>query len=1303
MIEKGRVVASRYEILECLGTGGMGAVYRARDLTLQEDVALKVLRPEMGDDLEMGQRFLAEIKLARRVSHPNVCRIHEYGQDQDLRFISMEIVDGVDLRRLVSSSLGLPLPEALDLAIQAAEGLQAIHDVGIVHRDLKTPNLMRDRHGRVKVMDFGIAKQARGPAAASLTATGMILGTPEYMSPEQAGAGKVDERSDLYALGVVLFEMVTGHVPFRGETPMATALMQIREAPPLDGPAAAGIVDDLLPLLRRALAKDPAARFQTAREMALAMAALRERFGASPRSAAAPTSIGSHPTVVEGALPTQKGEPTWHEATRSTGALGPQGQDTALVGGELAPTQAPFPTRRSTTFAAGDVIAGRYRVVRFVAQGGMGEVYEADDLELGGKLALKTVKPEIAAQAGAIDRFKREIAMARKVTHPSVCRIFDLGRHRSADGIEVTFLTMEMLTGVTLSDRIRARGRLGPAEVLPLATQMGKALDAAHAAGVVHRDFKCSNVMLVSTSTGERAVVTDLGLARAIAPDHETAALTGTGDVVGSPAYMAPEQVAGEDIGPAADVYAFGIVLFEMVTGRWPFVGDTPLSTAAKRLTERPPSPRTIVPDLDGRFTDTILRCLERRPPDRFPTAGEAARALAGEAPAARPRPVWVWPMGLAAAVAIGVLGTWALARRPAPPGEAAAPAPVSVRRSVAVLGFKNLAGPEASWLSTAVAEMLRTEIAAGDRLRTVPGDAVGRTKVDLALAESDSLPAETLALLRQNLGADLVVLGSYLALGETSDAKMRFDLRIQDTARGTVVGTASATGTRDGLFDLVSSAGSSLRASLGLDSATAPESAAVKAARPSSADAARLYADGLAKLRVFDPKAATGLLEQATAADPQQPLAYASLATAWAALGYDSKAKASATTAAGLATALPREDRLAIEGLKYETGGEWPKAAEVYKSLLLFYPDRLDFGLRLAAAQTSAGQPAEALATIGGLRQLPPPLSEDARLDLAEAAAAKGLTDYARQQAAAARAATKAQGMGSRLLFAQGRLMEARALVDLGKFDDAVTACDEARKVFEAAGDVASLAQTENTVGMARVMSGNAKEAKARFEAALGDFRRLGHQRGVAQQLLNLGNVAADAGDSRGAARLYGDAVDAYASIGDKAGVGRTSNNLGTLLWEAKEPERALKAYDQALVAWREVGESRNAAEALFNMGEALQELGRLNAARTRFEESLKINQDAGATANEAEILMHLGEIDLSEGRVIAARRTLEESLTAYRSLEEPHDQEPRAVRALAKVLRRQGNAPAAAEREAEAAKLEAAAKARAESSKEG
>jgi serine/threonine protein kinase len=260
-VSRGTVLAARYEILELLGRGGMGTVYRALDRALDEDVAIKILRADLAAAPGMAERFLSEIKLARRVSHRNVCRIHEYGEEGRLRFISMELVAGKSLKDLL---VGGPLPavEAIDAVEQAARGLVAIHDVGIVHRDLKPANLTRDGSGRVRVMDFGIAKAA---GLAGDTTAGYLLGSPEYMSPEQARGRGADFRSDLYALGVVAYELVTGSPPFRGETPVATLLLHIEAPLPLGGSA---IPPALAPILRRALAKDPRERQASARELA---------------------------------------------------------------------------------------------------------------------------------------------------------------------------------------------------------------------------------------------------------------------------------------------------------------------------------------------------------------------------------------------------------------------------------------------------------------------------------------------------------------------------------------------------------------------------------------------------------------------------------------------------------------------------------------------------------------------------------------------------------------------------------------------------------------------------------------------------------------------------------------------------------------------------------------------------------------------------------------------------------------------------------------------------------------------------
>ena len=184
-LTRGTLIAGRYEVLSPLGKGGMGMVYKAQDRMLDEAVAIKVLRSEFAHTAEMAKRFRHEIKLARKVSHRNVCRIYEYGEEQGVRYISMEFVEGTDLRQLMDERGGwLEVEEACEVALQAAEGLQAIHDVGIIHRDLKTTNIMRDSRGAVRLMDFGIAK-VESTDLHGLTITGQVMGTPEYMSPEQ--------------------------------------------------------------------------------------------------------------------------------------------------------------------------------------------------------------------------------------------------------------------------------------------------------------------------------------------------------------------------------------------------------------------------------------------------------------------------------------------------------------------------------------------------------------------------------------------------------------------------------------------------------------------------------------------------------------------------------------------------------------------------------------------------------------------------------------------------------------------------------------------------------------------------------------------------------------------------------------------------------------------------------------------------------------------------------------------------------------------------------------------------------------
>jgi len=286
-------------------------------------------------------------------------------------------------------------------------------------------------------------------------------------------------------------------------------------------------------------------------------------------------------------------------------------------------------------FGPGTEVAGRYRIERFVARGGMGEIYEAHDLVLDENVALKTITATAADSPKAIQRLKAEVKLSRRVGNPHTCRIFDFGEHDIDGRTALHFLTMEFIEGQALGARLRSEGRLPLDQVASLSRQLLEGLAAAHAAGVLHRDFKSDNVMLRSRSPRGlpiEAVITDFGLARALHEEGDR--LTShTQALLGSAAYMAPEQVEGEELSEATDVYAFGVVLFEMLTGGLPFRGGSPMATALLRLRRAAPKPSTLVPGLALGWDQLVLGCLDRVPNKRVSCAEGLAllHAMAGK------------------------------------------------------------------------------------------------------------------------------------------------------------------------------------------------------------------------------------------------------------------------------------------------------------------------------------------------------------------------------------------------------------------------------------------------------------------------------------------------------------------------------------------------------------------------------------------------------------------------------------------------------------------------------------------------
>jgi tetratricopeptide (TPR) repeat protein len=929
-------------------------------------------------------------------------------------------------------------------------------------------------------------------------------------------------------------------------------------------------------------------------------------------------------------------------------------------------------------FGPGDLVGERYRIVRLIAEGGMGEVYEAEDLALHGHVALKTIHPEIAEDAQALERFRREIHVARRVTHPNVCRIYDLGTHRVAGAgegaapAEVLFLTMELLLGETLSQRIARAGRLGTEEALPIVVQIVAGLEAAHSAGVIHRDFKSANVVLVKDSReGVRAVITDFGLARATVSDRSLMSISDSGAVVGTPAYMAPEQVKGQPLTPAADIYALGVVLYEMTTGLRPFDGGSAISVAVKRLSEDPKPPRAHVPELDPVWNAVILRCLERQPAARCASARGVAEALAGRArrsgslSLATATLLAAWRRAVRsprlhgarsstgavllalAAAALAGYGWW---RGKAASSGGAGPtvAAAVLRPSVAVLALRNSSGrDDASWLSTALAEMLTADLAAGGKLRAVPGEEVARITRDIGLASLGDPAA--LAKLRQNLGADFVVEGEY-----TSPAAglVRVDLRLLEARTGVLAASAGASGVETQVFDLVSRAAKPLRERLGLGDVEPARALEVAASLPSDPAATSFYSEGLARLRLSDARGARRLLEQAVAAEPGHPLPHAALAEALLAMGYEAEARGEAEQASASAGRLSLPDRLVMEARLARIEGDWDRSIERYRALFDASPDELDHGLGLAEAQTSAGRAREALVTIERLRALPEALSEDPRIDLAEARARQELSDVRRQQALAATAAGKARARGARLLLARARLLEAGARETLGDREAAAAAVEEARGLYEAAGDRAGMALAVHRMALALDARGDKAGARRLFERSLAINREIGNRAAVARDLLNLGTVLFETGKVEEAHRLYEEALATFRQLGAKYLVASALNDIGARLHTSGDLAGAQKHYQEALAAFSGIGERSGVATTLTNLAELLFVRGELKQAQEMHEESLAINREIGDKAGQAYDLYRLGELHRARGDLRVAQGRYEEALKLQREL---------------------------------------------------
>jgi len=526
-----------------------------------------------------------------------------------------------------------------------------------------------------------------------------------------------------------------------------------------------------------------------------------------------------------------------------------------------------------------------------------------------------------------------------------------------------------------------------------------------------------------------------------------------------------------------------------------------------------------------------------------------------------------------------------------------------------------------------------------------------------LPLPELDSLGSESLSRIRKDLGSDLVVAGSYAMLGKDAEGQIRLDLRLLDTRTGETLFAMSETGTEANLFSLVSRAGENLRGKLGVRKVTQSEAAEVALALPSNSEAARLYAEGLANLRVFNALDAQTSLSRAIAADPNFALAHSALATAWSQLGYGQNAVKEAKKSVELSASLPRAERLLVEGRYRELSLEWDKAIAIYQALFQFFPDNPDYGLQLAHAQIKAARWHEALATVAALRALPAPMGSDPRIDMAEGDAARSLGDMKRAEAAMGAAAEKSRASGASLLLARARLAQAWLYENLGQPNEVESAVKEATQLYNAAHDRKGVADAATIEAITLEATGDYQSALQKYKESLAILTETGDEPGAASENDNLGDIYLYLGELSAASRSYGNSLAIYEKTKDEDGVALAKIGLGDVAIAQGRHAEGKQLYQEALEICRRIGDKGREASALYGLGQIFGMEGDV-AGALQFELAAKnIFRAVGDRVPQAQVALIQANLLLEQGNKEDAGAAVREATDLLANVNDPRD----------------------------------------------
>ena len=580
------------------------------------------------------------------------------------------------------------------------------------------------------------------------------------------------------------------------------------------------------------------------------------------------------------------------------------------------------------------------------------------------------------------------------------------------------------------------------------------------------------------------------------------------------------------------------------------------------------------------------------------------------------------------------------------------------LRRSVAVVGLRNLnADPDDRWLSTALAEMLSAELSASESLRVIPGEEVARAGLAEAPAETPS--HETLARYAHQLGADMIVYGSFAVTRSPQAGKgkepLRIDLRLENFSSDAPSLVLIKTGTSSDLFGLVTASGSDLRQRLGLEPLTSEAASSARKSLPADATAAQFYAEGLNRLHLFDALGARDLLQKAAKIEPGHAGTHLALSDAWNALGYDSEALAEAQRAVKLVEGLPRQQSLAIEGQLALRSSDGAHAVEVFRSLFTFYPDNVDYGLRLATAQGLAGNGIGALATLKALNWAGISEVDRARVELSRSRLDLDLGDFQETISSSNHADQIGKDLNLDLIRAQALWQKAFALERLSKAEESVAASMEAEKLYKASGDRRGEAVALLTEGDVQYDSGKLPDARRTFESALAVFQQVGHKLDTGVTLERIGNVCFDRGELPESRKYYAKALDIYRDLRLDGNIASAVGNIANVQDAEGDIAGAIKSNQDGLALFERTSDQRGTAVTLSNMGALEMERGDLEAAQKDFKKSEEVNRKTGYKRGLAQSLVGEGDVLVAQNDIVGGISLHREALKLVEGSDEP------------------------------------------------